>query len=253
MKITIQDFFKPIRFDEDFRDEDYKKVIPYVNFAKSLSQITYQSVYLVDYYKRSFLYVSDNPIFLCGYTPEQVLRYGYLFYLKNVPEDDLEMLLKINEAGFLFFRQLPPEDRLKYSISYDFNLIQPEGNLMLINHKLKPLLLDRDNNPWIALCLVSISPNSEPGNVRFKSRELKKFYNLNIESAAWVETESAKLNKREKEVLILSAQGLTMEEIASKAFISLDTVKFHKRNIFLKLNVKSVSEAITAALDLALI
>ena len=61
------------------------------------------------------------------------------------------------------------------------------------------------------------------------------------------------LNGREKNILMLSAQGLTMEEIASQLFLSADTIKFHKKNIFRKLNVKNITEAIAAAMELALI
>lgn len=253
MGITVQDFFRPLHFRESLSEDDYKKVVPLVDFAKSFSQLTYQSVYLVDYYRRGFTYVSGNPIFLCGNKPEQVQRHGYLFYLKNVPEKDLEMLLKINAAGFSFFKTLAYEEKLAYSISYDFHLKQPGGNLMLVNHKLKPILLDRWQNPWIGLCLVSISSRPNPGNIYFKRSHPKKIYELDIIKNEWRETDSLKLHGREKEVLRYSAQGLTMEQIAKTLFISLDTVKFHKKNIFSKLKVKNISEALAASLDLGLI
>lgn len=253
MAITLNDFFKPVPTLEGIEQEDYKKVDPYIHFAKSISQITYQSIYLVDYYKKGFIYVSDNQIFLCGYTPEQVLRYGFVFYLKNVPEIDLEMLIKINKAGFDFFRELPHYDKLKYSISYDFHLKQKNGSSMLVNHKLKPLVLDRHSNPWIALCLVSISSQTKAGNVRFKSNELKKIYELDLIKNEWIEVNTQKLNTREKEILAYSAQGLTMEQIALKLFLSVDTIKFHKKSIFSKLGVKSISEAIGKSIDSALI
>jgi DNA-binding CsgD family transcriptional regulator len=197
--------------------------------------------------------VSDNPLFLCGTPSDQVLKEGYLFYFRNVPQKDLEMLLKINEAGFSFFKELPKEDRLKYSISYDFHLKQPKGNLILINHKLKPLLLDRYGNPWIALCLVSLSSNNQAGNVRFKNSELRKFYEFDLDRNEWKEITNVVLNNREKDILMLSVQGLTMDKIAAKLFLSVDTIKFHKRNIFKKLNVKNIAEAIGVAIDLAII
>lgn len=163
------------------------------------------------------------------------------------------MLVKINNAGFPFFKSLPKEDKSKYSISYDFHLKQADGTLMLVNYKLKPLLLDRHSNPWIALCLVSISSRSNAGNVKFKSNELKKIYELDLRKNEWSEIQSRILNTREKEILAYSAQGLTMEQIALKLFISVDTIKFHKKNIFSKLCVKSISEAIALSIDTALI
>lgn len=253
MSISVNDFFAPISFNDTIDDDAYKQVDLLINYLESISEITYQSIYLVDYYKRAFLYVSRNPLFLCGRTPGEVLRYGYQFYFKHVPNDDLEMLLKINEAGFSFFKLIPKEDRMKYSISYDFHLRQPAGNLVLVNHKLKPLLLDEYSNPWIVLCLVSASPHSSPGNVQFRSNELQKRYDYDINKNAWEAATITKLNRREKEILMLTAQGYTIAQIASKLFISIDTIKFHRKNTFNKLGVKRISEALSTAVEQSLI
>lgn len=253
MLIKVQDFFRPIHFADQPVKEDYEKLEPYLRIAKSWSELTYQSIYLVDYYRRCFLYVSNNPLFLCGKSAEQLMKDGFLFYLKNVQEDDLQLLLRINEAGFSFIKNVPEADRLKYYISYDFHLKQPNGNLTLINHKLMPLVLDKHSNPWIASCLVSLSPSTKSGNVRFCSKELNKFFEFDLETNQWTKFKRITLNEREKSILMYSVQGLTMDKIASKIFVSVDTVKFHKKNLFHKLNVKTITEATAKAIDLALL
>ncbi len=55
------------------------------------------------------------------------------------------------------------------------------------------------------------------------------------------------LSKRELDVLSLMAEGLSNEEIAGKLFISLNTVKTHSSNIFLKLDVKRRTQAVQKA------
>lgn len=51
-----------------------------------------------------------------------------------------------------------------------------------------------------------------------------------------------KLTKREKEIIHLTAKGLTQKEVADQLVISDKTVRRHKDNIFEKLNVKNVAE-----------
>jgi LuxR family maltose regulon positive regulatory protein len=61
------------------------------------------------------------------------------------------------------------------------------------------------------------------------------------------------LSERELEVLQLIAEGLTNQEIASRLFLSLNTVKAHTRNIYGKLDVHNRTEAAARARTLGLI
>jgi DNA-binding NarL/FixJ family response regulator len=56
------------------------------------------------------------------------------------------------------------------------------------------------------------------------------------------------LSPREKEALILLAEGNNYQEIADKLYISVDTVRHHIRNIYKKLHVHSQSEAVAKAI-----
>lgn len=57
------------------------------------------------------------------------------------------------------------------------------------------------------------------------------------------------LSSRESEILELLTQGLSYKMIADKCNISIDTVKFHSKNIYEKLHVHSKSEAIILAIN----
>jgi len=61
------------------------------------------------------------------------------------------------------------------------------------------------------------------------------------------------LSERELEVLELIAQGLTNQEIASRFFLSLNTVKAHTRNIYGKLGVHNRTQAVARARALGLL
>jgi DNA-binding CsgD family transcriptional regulator len=61
------------------------------------------------------------------------------------------------------------------------------------------------------------------------------------------------ISKREHEVLDLMAKGLSNQEIADKLFVSLNTIKTHSSNLFLKLEVSRRTQAIQKAKNLRLI
>jgi DNA-binding CsgD family transcriptional regulator len=61
------------------------------------------------------------------------------------------------------------------------------------------------------------------------------------------------ISKRELEVLQLMAQGFSNQEIADKLFVSLNTVKTHSSNLFIKLEVKRRTQAIQRSKELMLI
>ena len=59
-----------------------------------------------------------------------------------------------------------------------------------------------------------------------------------------------KLTYREKQVLRLCGQGLPAKEIAKKLSVSTRTVDFHRKNIYLKLDVPNVMAAVAAVADI---
>lgn len=60
-------------------------------------------------------------------------------------------------------------------------------------------------------------------------------------------TQLPKMTRREKEILKLAAEGLTIAQIAEKLFISPYTVESHRKNLMDKFEVNSVAAAIKLA------
>lgn len=65
--------------------------------------------------------------------------------------------------------------------------------------------------------------------------------------------ENLGISKREHEVLELMAQGFSNQEIADKLFVSVNTVKTHSANLFLKLEVRRRTQAVQKGKELMLI
>ncbi len=68
-----------------------------------------------------------------------------------------------------------------------------------------------------------------------------------------VELNRLGISKRELKVLQLMAQGLSNQEIADRLFVSLNTIKTHASNLFLKLDASRRTQAIQKAKALSLI
>ena len=209
----IDRFFRPINPGIEIPDSDYVQTDICVAMAEALARNTNHSLYIIDYNRKNFLYVSSNPLFLCGRTPEEVQQKGYAFYFEVVSPDELKRLMEINEAGFRFYYNQPAEKRLNLSIEYDFHICMSESHRHLIHHKLTPILLNAKGDIWLALCSVSLSPRKDIGEVILTDCTCADRYVYSFEGRRWRKQPELILSDREKEIPQLSVKGLSNAEI----------------------------------------
>jgi DNA-binding NarL/FixJ family response regulator len=77
---------------------------------------------------------------------------------------------------------------------------------------------------------------------------------VNDEPRARISAEpKPRLSQREREVLALIAEGSTSKEIASKLFISLQTVETHRSNLMTKLRVRNMAGMVVYAVQMGLV
>ena len=213
----INNFFRPINTDIQIPDSDYSKTDVCIAMANALARNTNHSLYIIDYNRKNFLYVSSNPLFLCGHSPEDVQQKGYL------------------------------------SIEYNFHIRTSEKHSHLIHHKLTPALLSDNGDIWLALCTVSLSPEKNIGDVVISDHTCSDRYIYSFESRRWRKQPELILSDREKEILQLSVKGMSNTEIGETLFIDANTVKFHKKKLFEKLHAENITEAVGIAANMRLI
>ncbi|MCD8310295.1 MAG: helix-turn-helix transcriptional regulator, partial [Prevotellaceae bacterium] len=232
MSAATVDFFRENDLVGQITEDDYRIAGYLVDAAKAFSRCTHQYVYIIDYYKKSFVHVSENLAVFLDDTASMAGGFGPDFYLRHVPEKEHEMLVEVNRMGFDLFRTIPVEERAGYVIEYDFHLVN-EHKTQMVHHKLTPLALTREGDMWLALCTVSFSSRSVPGHYVMRGRG--NYYEYDTTNHYWERKEAVTLNEMERNVLSLSAQGFTMNEIAKKLCKSVDTIKACKRALFVKL------------------
>ena len=240
----INRFFEPIKLDHPISETDYLNLQSRIDAVSTLALTNNISVYIMDYHNREFLYVSPNPLFLCGHKREKVQKMGYDFFLQVVAPDDFDILLEINKKGFEYFYSQPIEKRCNLTFSCDFNVFHANKMKMMLHHKLTPFVLTETGKMWLSLCVVTLSTQKKSGNAiirRFDSPERME-YSFTLKK--WEKMETIKLSARENEVLRLCAQGYAIKNIADILNVRETTVNFHKTNLFNKFDVNNIAEAV---------
>jgi DNA-binding NarL/FixJ family response regulator len=103
------------------------------------------------------------------------------------------------------------------------------------------------------MAIISLSSEKESGNINVYKRGDNKVFKYDLDGEFWKESDLIKLTSREVEILQYSTRGYTINEIANAIFVSPDTVKFHRKKLFEKLEVTNISEAIAYATNNKLI
>ncbi|NAW50232.1 helix-turn-helix transcriptional regulator [Elizabethkingia argentiflava] len=179
----------------------------YIEIIRAITRATYESLYMIDFKRRAFEYVSENPLFLCGLSVQEVLEMGFDFYSRNVLPEDQELLFKIKTIGLDFYHKLPLSGRTSYTISYDFHLVNQDKTPILIIYKLTPLYLSEDGEISKALCIVGLSYHDSSGHICISKQDSQEIWKYNLNANKWSKEEKTKLSERELEMLRLYARG----------------------------------------------
>lgn len=119
--------------------------------------------------------------------------------------------------------------------------------------KLTPFQADYDSPLSYLLGCLSLPTSIEPETIQvFNSMtDVSAYYDFTLKR--WIENTVCNLSEIQKHVLILSAQGLTVQEISEIIFRAPETVKSIRKRLFEKLGVANITEAIIYAMNHKLI
>lgn len=249
---NFNDFFPQEQLATEISKKDLEQLINYNQLLEAFSRITHNSMYVIDFHTKSFEYVSSNPLFLCGYTPQEVQKLGVEFYFNVTKPEDIALLHIINQAGMAFFKPIPIHERTLYSMSYDYHIMTAQKMPLLIHHKITPLFITEEGKFWKSMCIVSRSTHKKAGNIQIFKKETNETWKFNIKTHKWILTKKIKLHTTEIHILNYYASGLSIAQTANQLCISQATIKYHRAKLFEKLNVTNIIEAYDKAIELNL-
>lgn len=232
-------------------DVDYDKANGYIPFFKTLDSLNTSSIIVLDYFKRSYFYASENFYNIFGFEKESILGTSLEQLRKRIhPEDFIINIAAIKARQFIYSQHI--EKRKDFKFTQEVRFLNDKKKYIRCIIQSSNIELDAKGHFWLNMCLCDLAPKQDintPGSAvlwntvtgePIFSQEGK---NINLEH----------ITPREKEVLSLIANGMKSNDIAQDLFISVNTVNNHRRNLIEKLNVANTTEAVKQAIKLGII
>jgi DNA-binding NarL/FixJ family response regulator len=178
------------------------------------------------------------------------------FNVINVVNEKRELLNALEQENF----SLLIIDHIQLDINGIFELKEilnhfPDLKVLIISNAITSQELHEFNSAGITNIILKIAGKDELFDAIESTLKGKKYYSdelldllLKSEERNNSSQEAVQLTASELEIVRLISEGLTTKEIASRKYISFHTVISHRKNIFRKLGVTSVSELIMLAI-----
>lgn len=168
--------------------------------------------------------------------PSDIIRTG----LQSILDEDgsFQFLAPLHDATIL-------EERIK-TMQPDLLIVNPTVMIPPVSQQMASLLQAKSNIAIVALVYQYVEPEllhrfHAVIDIREKRSQIATILKDEVRRVKDIEDENYELSEREREVLILVAQGLSSKEIADKLNISIHTVNSHRKNITRKTDIKSVA------------
>ena len=216
----------------------------YIPYAKMLSEIGNSAVFIVD--KNEHYYFISNKFALFGYDdiPEQESAQMQNYPLTHrIHPDDLVIKNQIDAEIFNFLSTLSPKEQTQYKYIYEYRGMASDGTYGRVTHEVQLLEVTEDNYLVLGIIEIALDQGDNlPVRIQMKHCVTGEIIPIHRSTEA-----QPLLTPREKEILLLSSEGLSSKEIAQKLFISIYTANRHRQNIREKLQAENMIEAVNIA------
>jgi DNA-binding CsgD family transcriptional regulator len=217
-------------------------------------------IYLLDYTSGKYLLVSQSMRLMLGYDPDVFINGGLGFTLEKYQRDHLRLF---NEEIFSdrlrILSKIPPADHPNYVFSYNFQFQTRGGNYINLLQRNCIVKSDPEGNALLSFGVITNVNHYKTENPviqiveRVDNRNFLGAGEVLEKRAYYLRKEDAVFSKRELELLLHMADGLTSKEIADKLYLSEYTVINHRRNMMMKSNTRNVTELVAYAFRKAII
>lgn len=184
-----------------------------------------------DIKKSIFLYCSDSYRNVLGYKIEDITGGGWEFWFGMIKPGEAQLLK--NKINFLI--HAPQPLKLSEIPSFNYHIRSAFDKYYLVSHK---LTVYQFRKHFIILSyLYDIS----------QIEKIEYFFGIKNQYPKSAGSTNISISEREKEVLLLIAEGFSSKQIADELYISNHTAIKHRKNLIEKFRVKNTAQLIKEA------
>jgi DNA-binding CsgD family transcriptional regulator len=212
-------------------------------------------VYLLDYTTGKYLTMSKSAEAILGFNAKDFIEGGLGFTIELYQRDHLKLFdSQIFPDRLKVLKTIPPEQHGDYLFSYNLSIKNHKGEYMNFLQRNTFIKSDQKGNPLLSLGLViniehygKQSPTIQVVE-KINTDSLHQLPEVVFKKSYYFNEIDQIISKREREILLWMAEGLTSKEIAAKLFISEGTVIIHRKHMLQKTGSLNVAALVAFAL-----
>lgn len=218
----------------------------YIKMAQAISKGVDSLVYVFSLKYKMFLYFSKYQLLENVVDTAEVYRRG-LDYLVTLVEDGERNALEDAFSRMREdYRHVPEKYRADYLIFLNQFLVKGKKKYMLFN-RLSVLSHSEDGLPDLLLGTAKVGKDSYTATIMAGVPGTEYFKNYSSQVESFENWGFVELTDSERTMLGFAECGYSVSEIAAMMSRTEDTVKFYRRQIFKKLEVRTIAEAVAYA------
>ena len=220
--------------------------------AQAFAKMSYNGVYLFEKATELFIYTSDDPLLRCGLTEDDLSKRGINAFLGQLPADDYSLIRNAYNDVVTEYDAMPIDQQSRFVAYLNFHT-RYQNRLVMVTHKVSIIATDSQGHPLLILGLVTPSPYNSTGFITARITGTDIIYHYHPNSRSWEAGTIPHLTDNELTMLRLTIQGHEIKDIARLMFKSTESVKYYRRQVYDKLGVHNISEALSHAADYCLL
>ena len=232
--------------------EGIGKFISLQNQAFTVLNHSVPLIYLLDYTTGRYVSFSKQCNAVLNFSIEKILDGGIGFVLDRYHPDDFRLFNnQIFTDRLRILKGIPAEQHKDHIFSYNYRIKNGKGEYINLLQRNSFIQSDEEGNPLISMGvltnIIHFQEESPVIQLVEKIDRLTGSIQLVNKNTYYLREEDKIFTKREKEILLYLADGLTSKQIADKLFLSENTVINHKRNMHFKSNTQNSAALISFA------